>query len=189
MDTKRKGYIVLIIFILLGIAVVIGFTDFYIPDVIGRQGVIREIIKSCNGVIIAGCFTFWVTYALIKKRLVKTLPGILILISVIIPDLLIIGSVSKGIMALNSNPITIENCNYELEYRVQGFRLRKEHYYINIAKEYSPIPTRIRIDKSSYDYLNSNTPNITISYYPYVNIAAEIIYQPNTQQQTLNIGE
>lgn len=177
MDTRRKGFIVLILFILLGIAAVIGFTDFYIPDAIGRQGVIREIIKACNGVIIAGCFTFLIIYALIKKRLVKTLPGILILISVIIPDLLVVGSVSKGVMALNSNPITIENCNYELEYRAGNLSrtsMRKARYYINIANEYSIIPTRIRIDKSSYDYLNSNTPNITISYYPYVNIASEI---------------
>lgn len=165
MDTKRKGYIVLILFILLGIAATIGFIDFYIPDAIGRQGVIQEIIKSCNGVIIVGCFTFMI----------------------IIPDLLMVSSVSKGIMALNSNPITIENANYELEYRAPEIEFRtrrKEHCYINIVKEYSFIPTRIRIDKSSYDYLNSNTPNITISYYPYVNIADEITYQPDNPQQT-----
>ena len=36
---------------------------------------------------------------------------------------------------------------------------------------------RIRIDKYSYDYLGTNHHDVQISYYPYINIADEIIYK------------
>lgn len=36
---------------------------------------------------------------------------------------------------------------------------------------------KIKLDKSTYQYLNVNTPDLTISYYPYVNIVNEVIYK------------
>ena len=36
---------------------------------------------------------------------------------------------------------------------------------------------KMKVDKNTYQYLNTNTPNLTISYYPYVNIANEVVYK------------
>lgn len=177
MDMKRKAYILMIFFVTVAIAVVIGFIDLYTPDSIGRKGVIREIITSSIFVIMGACLLILIIGYNLKKKLIKTFPFIMILITLTMGFLFAIGSVFQGIMGLNAGPIEIENGNYELDYRSPYRGLGTGTYYIVVVGEYSI--TRIRIDKASYDYLSTNTPNVTITYYPYINIADEITYQPD----------
>lgn len=184
MDMKRKAWIVMIIFITLAIAVVMGFIGLYTPDPIGKKGVVKEIILHFDIIIIGCCFAI-IFFLFTPKKVIKSLPGILILILAAVAGLFGIGTIFEGIMALNSNPITIENGNYELEYRSSYRGLGTGEYYMVVVNEYSI--THIRIDKNNYDYLSSNTPNVTISYYPYINIAAEITYEPDNPQQTEEI--
>ena len=184
MNTKQKGWITLIIFPIFLIAVVIGFIGLYTPDPIGKKGVVKEIILHFDIVTIGCCFAI-IFFLFTPKKVIRSLPGILTLILAAAAGLFGIGTIFEGIMALNSNPITIENGNYELEYRSSYRGLGTGEYYMVVVNEYSI--THIRIDKVNYDYLNSNTPTVTISYYPYINIAAEITYEPDNPQQTEEI--
>lgn len=76
------------------------------------------------------------------------------------------------IRGFRAGPVEIEGENYELGHSYS--RITK--YYIIVTSK-NQTRTKIEIDKDTYQYLENNTPDVQVSYYPYINIADKIIYR------------
>lgn len=146
---------------------VVGLTAcLIIPAQNGRMMVIKSLGKSlCMivlGILAAACGVLF----FIKKA--KYAEVLLIFGSL----LFLAGTYGSynAIRGLHAGPVSIEGGSYELDHSYD----RSREYYIIVTSEIQRERVRIQINEDIYKYLASYTPNVSVTYYPYVNIAEKI---------------
>lgn len=168
MDKMKK---ISMYFFLLALSVLI--ICFLIPTQMGKIEVIKTLIEGVCMVMI-GIFIIAMGVPLIIQ---KTKVGYSVLIVVFGIMSVVSGPFSclNAIRGLQAGPKVIENGSYKLDRRspYRGY----VSYYMIMTPDNGNDSVKVKIDKNTYQYLNTNTPNLTISYYPYVDIANEIVYK------------
>lgn len=167
MDKVKK--IIVYSFILVLAVLIICFL---IPTQMGRIEVIKTFIEDVC-IAITGILFIAISVLLIIQKTKMGYSIVLLMSGVFLAAIGPFGC-SNAIKGLQEGPKVIENGNYELDRSAnKGF----VHYYIVLIPDSGMGSVRIKLDKNTYQYLSANTPNVTISYYPYVNIGNEVVYK------------
>lgn len=167
MDKMKK---VFIYFFLLVLAVFI--ICFLIPTQMGRIEVIKTLIEDVCMVMIGILFIAMGVPLIIQKTKVGY-SALIVVFGIMLVVLAPFGCLN-AIRGLQAGPKVIENGSYELGHSShRGFT----SYYMIMTLDNGNGSVKVKVDKNTYQYLNTNTPNLTISYYPYVNIANEVVYK------------
>lgn len=172
MSEKKNDIFKWFVIVLLLVVIGVDFYCFIIPASIGHGMVIKEIIKYACAVIL-GIIFLLLGILLLSKQFKPVYAAVLLVLFGIAGVLLGINNCYKGFKGLNAGIMTIENGEYTLDYHYS--KVGEGKFYI-VTNSNNSIQ-RIRIDKYTYDYLGTNHHDVQISYYPYINIADEIIYK------------
>ncbi|MDE6313756.1 MAG: hypothetical protein K2M46_09105 [Lachnospiraceae bacterium] len=166
MKQKTKNIIITSTMLPAFIAFIISFLT---PALMGKAEIIRIIIKDLSMIPLG--IMLLVIGILYIKNLQKPNYSIIFLIIGITFLILASNECSKAVLGLQTGPILIDNGTYELYLRSNPSA--PGSYYIITTTNTEKI--KIRISKSTYYSLNKTTPDVKISYYPYINVAEQII--------------
>lgn len=162
-------------------ATIIGLVCIFLPVAMGKEGVIKETLKDLC-ITIAGIDFFLMGIWVLRKKDTKKLAGIAIIIFAVMAVVAGCWGVSSGVRGLLHDPIEVKNVTYEVWSKSSSHHgIRRVQYYMRVSDPVG-VP-RITIDKSTYDYLSVSHQNVSVTYYPYVNIADEIIYESAALQE------
>lgn len=167
MDKMKKEFTYFFILVL-----VVCLICFLIPMQMGRIEVIKTLIKYVCMVVIGILFIVMGILPIIQKTKVRY-SALIVIFGIMLVALGPFGC-SNAIRGLQAGPKVIENGNYELAHSShKGFT----SYYLTVTPDNGNGSVKIKVDKNTYQYLNTNKSNLTISYYPYVNIVNEVVYK------------
>lgn len=169
MDKAKK---IIVYFFILVLAVLI--ICFLMPAQMGRIEVIKTLIEDVC-IAITGILFIAISVLLIIQKTKMGYSIVLLMSGVFLAAIGPFGC-SNAIKGLQEGPRVIENGNYELDRHSSSYR-SPTSYYMIITQDSGRGSIRIKLDKNTYQYLSANTPNVTISYYPYVNIGNEVVYK------------
>ena len=162
--------VIILIFVALDL---IAFFIYWIPDGIGKSGVIIEIVKNISAVIL------WISILLLGAVFVHarlkwstTLIGIAFVLTGFGLIFYHSSEVDDGFSALKAGPQSMDATSYSL--RMSTSSRGPTSYYIILKNETQSV--KLMIDKTNYSFISEYSPTIQITYYPYINIVDEISY-------------
>ncbi len=168
MDRMKKTFVYILLFVL-----AVFIICFLLPAQMGRIEVIKILIEDVCVVMIGALITVISILFIIQKAkmgysLLAAAFGILI-------AALGFFGCTNAARGLQAGPELVENGSYELDRSSnKGFT----SYYMVMTPDSNGMGSvKIQLDKSTYQYLDVNTPDVTVSYYPYVNVANEVVYK------------
>ncbi len=164
---KDKVVTSVIVFVLLDF-IVFGVC-FFKPAGLGKAEVIKNAIQYGSAIIL-GSAIIAMGVLVAKKKIIYFIMMLFLGGGTVLVG---IGFFSNAVRGLYAGPKKIVNENYEVKYR--NSRRGPDKYWIEVdtGRKY----VRIYIDEITYQHLRNSKPNIEISYYPYINIADEILYK------------
>lgn len=168
MDKRKKifGYIFLLV-------LVVFIICFLIPTQMGRIEVLKTLIEDVC-IVVIGILLIVISTSFIIQKTKVAYSLLAVAFGVLLLALGFFGC-SNAVRGLQAGPKVVENGSYELGHSSnRGFT---SYYMIMTPSSGGMGSVKIKLDKNTYQYLNVNTPDLTISYYPHVNIGNEIIYK------------
>lgn len=165
MDRMKKVFVYIFIFML-----AVFIICFLLPAQIGRIEVIKILIEDVC-VVMIGILIIAISPLFIIQKTKMGYSPLAAAFGILIVALGFFGC-TNAVRGLQAGPELVENGSYELGYSSnKGFT---SYYMIMTSDSGEMSSVKITLDKSTYQYLNVNTPDVKVSYYPYVNVANEV---------------
>lgn len=167
MESKAKSSIVVLIIVAL--LVLIGSS--FVPVRMGIEELTRLSIQYVSIVFIG--IGIVAIICLLDVKNIKTILILFLGIMSVLGGSFCCYNLIKGVQA---GPQRIETGSYSV-YAKSPYRGSKI-YCMKVLTDSKYI--EIKIDKSTYEYLKKSEADVKISYYPYINVADEIVEKPHS---------
>ena len=155
---------------LFAIAAITGFACMFTPDYMGYKQVIKTLIQyAC--ILVMGAGFLFLGVAMFGKMKDRAYVPVLLILFGIGGVLMGMTTCFNGIRGLQAGPVEADGGNYYVT-SSNSFRGRNKYY---LHAEHLNSVKKLAIDKRTYNYIENSGSDVVITYYPYVNIADEVI--------------